>query len=203
LLEAIGIFTEVATNDDVITEAFTNSIEFPAPMPKKYDSSRSNPDSIRKYSDDYAFFLNCRAKPASVMQFKTQLSAALTSTTGDPALLIISSYSGNNWWGGSYYNYFNSTNQRLSKFTPLEGYLYIRLNTDSFMTKHTPAFWASKIAHEILHNLGYWHPDYADPSERDANNIGRNKAFIVAYEYAILKKAKHLRPKDEKPANIH
>jgi len=49
-----------------------------------------------------------------------------------------------------------------------------------------PAFWASKIAHQSLHGLGYDHPVYKDPADRDAHNMGNRKAFIVAYEFAIL-----------------
>ncbi len=191
LSKAAKIFLEIALDDKVISEAYQNSIELPTPVPKMYDTANTDV-SIKKYTVDYAFMLRNRTKPFSPKQFKIQLKNALTTPTGDPALLLISTYTGNVWWGGSWYNYYNSTSQQLSIFSPTNGFLYIRLNTDSLLTNQNITFWTSKIAHEVLHNLGYWHPNYTDPAERDKNNIGAHKAFIVAYELAILKKAKQI-----------
>jgi hypothetical protein len=113
---------------------------------------------------------------------------------GDPAVLLVSSYSGNHWWGGGAYGYFSNPIHQLGRESPPRGYLYIRLNADKLAAPepgwNDPAFWASKIAHELLHNLGYWHPDYKDPAEREANNQGNNWAFIVAYEIAIYERLK-------------
>ena len=189
LSKAAKMFLEIALDDKVIFEAYQNSIELPTPVPRTYDTTNT---ILKKFTDDYAFMLRNRTRPFSSQQFKIQLKDALTTQTGDPALLVISTYSGNVWWGGSWYNYFNSTSQHISKFSPTNGFLYIRLNTDSLLTNQSVIFWASKIAHEILHNLGYWHPNYSNPAERDKNNIGTNKAFIVAYELAILKKARQM-----------
>lgn len=184
LSKAAKLFLEIALDDKVIAEAYENSIDSPTPVPEIYDKI-----DVNKFTVNYAFMLNNRIKPFSSEQLKIQLKNALTTQIGDPALLVISSYTGNIWWGGSWYNYFYNTTQHLSKYSPSSGFLYIRLNTDYLLTNQDVPFWASKIAHEILHNLGYWHPNYADPAERDKNNIGKNKAFIVAYEFAILKKA--------------
>jgi hypothetical protein len=43
-----------------------------------------------------------------------------------------------------------------------------------------------------LHNLGYWHPVYNNPGERDAENKGDEWAFIVSYEFAILEKLNNI-----------
>lgn len=189
LLDAAKLFIKIAIDDDVLNDAYENSITTPTPYPSIYDSTITT-DSIRKYNNKYAFLLSCRTKPLNTKQFKTQLNNALTTLTGDPSLLIIASYHGDPWWGYSFYNYYNFTYTRLAKFSPFSGYFYIAFNTDSLKTNQSIPFWASKIAHEILHNLGYWHPSYETPIDRDTNNIPPKQAFIVAYERAILKKAK-------------
>ena len=143
---------------------------------------------------DYAFLMTQRARPLDPEQFSTHLRNALTSPSGDPTVLVVSSYSGNVWWGGSYYGYFADPLQQLGRESPARGCLYIRLNIDKLAPReqgwNDPAFWASKMAHELLHNLGYWHPDYKDPAERDANNKDNNWAFIVSYEAAIYESLK-------------
>ncbi len=190
LLNAVKLFLLVALDDDVLNEAYLNSIALPTPTPMMYDTIKKG-DSLKEYSSAYTLLMKSRTRPLSVKQFKTQLNNALVTLSGDPSLLIISTYRGNPWWGRSWYNFFNYTNKHLARFSPSTGYLYIGLNTDSLVTCRRIPFWASKIAHEILHNLGYWHPNYANPAERDANNQGSNKAFIVAYG-AVLKKAQEL-----------
>ena len=103
---------------------------------------------------------------------------------------MISRYTGGNWWGSSWYAYFYDQLRRLSRERPSQGYFYMRLNADR-MTSPEPGwddakFWAAKIAHEVLHNLGYWHPNYADSQERDENNKNDMWAFIVSFEDAVL-----------------
>lgn len=183
LLRAANIFCDIALDKKVIKEAFDSSSYDLYPLPEMYDSTKG-------FTSKYLDFLECRKKPFSKAQFATQLSNVFNTLTGDPVLLIISSYQEEIWWGYSYYNYYYYTVNHLSKFSPTSGYLYFGFNTQKYPTYNDTAFWASKIAHELLHNLGYWHPVYKNAEDRDKNNIGKQQAFIVAYERAILRRAK-------------
>jgi len=187
LRKALDIYTELALREDIIEEAFQNSIESPTPMPPTYSN---NTDST--YTDGYTTFLKLRVKPRGVKEFQQQLKNAFNTITGDPALLVITSYKGDCWWGRTYYSYYYNPDKQLSRLLPGGNYLYISLNTDRLADNHNPAFWASKLGHEILHSLSYWHPIYCNAEERNKNNVGANKAFIVAYEFAILKRAEKI-----------
>jgi hypothetical protein len=193
LQDAALRFIEVAFDPVVIKKAYDRSTLMPSPMPEEYELKDGSPlvDEIDRpvYAENYAFYLTQRTKPASIEAFLLQLRNALTTPTGDPAVLMISRYSGDEWWGGGYNNFHSTPLQQLKREAPSCGYLYIKLNSDK-LKKPEPNwndtnFWASKIAHEFLHNLGYWHPNYKSPAERDANNRGNNWAFIVSYEFAI------------------
>jgi hypothetical protein len=46
-----------------------------------------------------------------------------------------------------------------------------------------------------LECLGYNQPPYADPADRDANDVGNRKAFLVAYEQGVANWAKRLMAK--------
>ena len=188
LLEAVKLFLQVALNNDVLNKAFGNSVNVPIPFPLMFDSSNMN-NQIKKYTDEYAFILSCRTKPSSIAQFKKQFSAVLNTLTGDPPLLVIASYRGDDWWAASGYHHYYLPLEQLAKFSPSVGYLYMALNADSLKSHPSPSFWASKIAHETLHNLGYWHPYYETIEERDKNNLGSKQAFVIAYERAVFNKS--------------
>jgi hypothetical protein len=199
LLEnAVLRFLEVAFDPQTIKKAYDRSTQRPSPMPEVYESKDGEAvvDDLQRpiYSENYALYLKQRTKPVSTEAFLTQLRNALTTPSGDRAVLMISRYSGDEWWGGGYNSFHASPLQQLKREVPSSGYLYIRLNSDK-LTQPQPEwndinFWASKIAHELLHNLGYWHPNYQSPSERDANNHENAWSFVVSYEYAVLEKLK-------------
>jgi hypothetical protein len=134
------------------------------------------------------------ARPPDAAGLAVQLRRALSARSGEPALLVISRYRGNDWWGGAKLNFFNDRTYHLSRVPPPRGYLYIRLNADRLRPGEPhgrdTAFWAGKIAHEVLHNFGYSHPPYKDPADRDARNQRDGKAFVVAYETEIRERAK-------------
>jgi hypothetical protein len=190
IAQAAKIFLDVALNDDVIEESMKHSTSSPQPIPKMFDTKAINNKSAQEYTPEYIEYNECRTKPISSAQFKTQMKYALTTPIGDPALIIISSYKGSSWWGGATYNYYYNTMQQLSRFSPSQGYLYMRLNTDSLKTNTEPEFWASKLAQYVLYNIGYWHPIFANTAERDKYNFGDNYAFVYAYENAVLKRAR-------------
>ena len=131
--------------------------------------------------------------PRDRASLETHLRRALSPHSGEPAVLVISSYRGNAWWGGAKLNFFNDPTYHLCRVPPPRGYLYIRLNTDKLRASEPhgqhPAFWAGKIAHEVLHNLGYTHPWYKDPADRDARNRGTVQAFVIAYEREVFRRA--------------
>ena len=130
-----------------------------------------------------------RGGPRDAAALRAHLSDALSARSGEPALLVISLYRGNAWWGGAKLNFFHDRTYHLARVPPPRGYLYIRLNADKLRAGEPhgrdPAFWAGKIGHEVLHNLGYSHPRYASPAERDERNTGSGKAFVVAYELEL------------------
>ena len=198
LQDAALRFIEVAFDPEVIKKAFDRSTQQPSPMPAVYELKAGVPkvDEINRpvYSEDYAFYRQQRVKPASIEAFLLQLRNALTTPAGDPAVLLISRYSGDAWWGGGYNNFYAMPLQQLKREVPACGYLYIKLNADKLKQPEPDwndiNFWASKIAHELLHNMGYWHPEYKNPEERNANNRENEWAFIVSYEFAILEKLK-------------
>lgn len=188
LLTALQKYMRYATNDRVVADALNVSVEKPEPFPAKTveDSGKQVPNPM------YVNYLQSIPKPESVQAFTKQLTEVLQPSDGSMPLIVISAYSGNPWWGGGFYDFYNASNAKLTRLTP-KGFLYIRLNTDK-MTPASPrwndsAFWASKIAHEVLHNLGYWHPGYADPAERDKFNQGNSWVFLVAYETKLLEAA--------------
>lgn len=196
LQRAVATFVDYALDDAVIQQAFDNSVDSPEPMPAQFEVKDGRPvldeDGNKEMTSEYKFYLKTIARPRDVSAFKRHLLSALSYSDGELPLLIISKYSGNVWWGGSYYNFSYKNEQRLQVLSPPRGYLYIRLNVDRMSAGSTrrddPRFWASKIAHEILHNLGYWHPNYADPADRDRYNQGSNRSFLVAYEMFLLEK---------------
>lgn len=190
------LFLSVALDDSVIRKSIDSSIKTPAPMPEMYEmadgSSKKDEFGNKVYTPSYAFYVRQRHMPNDIESFKKHFQQALSTSTGDPALLIISQYTGNVWWGGGYYNFYHKDVQQLARLRPSRGFIYIRLNSDK-LTKgeahyDDPVFWASKIAHEVLHNIGYWHPSYKNPEHRDMHNQGKAKAFIVAYENEVYAK---------------
>lgn len=196
ICDAAERFLTVALDDSVIQEAIDSSIDTPSPMPEMYELEDGSPKKDEfgnnVYTPGYAFYLRQRHRPKDVASFKSHFRQALSTPTGDAALLVISQYAGNVWWGGGYYDFYHQDVQQLSRLRPSRGFMYIRLNADKLNQGEAhyddPVFWASKIAHEVLHNIGYWHPGYTDPAHRDANNQGNTKAFIVAYESEIYSK---------------
>jgi hypothetical protein len=198
LYEAAKIFISIALDTNVINEAINNSIQDPTPEPDVYVENARSSDNLNVYTSKYKFFLKCRSKPKNAQAFIKQLKTALGTEVGDPGLLLISAYDGDCWWGLSWYNYRYQPIEQLSRLSPSQGYLSVAFNYDSLKIRQDPVFWSSKIAHEVLHNLGYYHPAYKNPRERDINNQGDEKAFIVAYEFAILKKARELYTRKER-----
>lgn len=193
---AVSKFLDVALDRGVIGQALARSSAAPQPMPQQYEiqDGKEKLDAAGRpvFTDGYKFYLSNIAKPASVDVFHEHLKYVLSPRAGKTPVLVISAYSGNIWWGGGYYGYFSDPIQVLRKEAPSEGYLYIRLNTDKFKPEaagwNDENFWASKLAHEILHNLSYWHPAYQSIEERQENNKGNDFAFIYSYEIAILEK---------------
>jgi hypothetical protein len=177
----VEIYLQHATDPAVVKAAYRNSIEQAEPFPPEIIDGEPN--------RDYWLFSTSVSKPRSEASFTEQLETVLHPKDGSTPLLIISAYSGNPWWGGGIYDAYYSPRFQLSRIAQ-NGYLYIRLNTDKMVAPserfNDPAFWASKIAHEILHNLGYWHPSFADPAERDKVSQPGKMAFLVAYERAFL-----------------
>lgn len=201
LQSAATRFVDVALEPGLIKKAFERSTATPPPMPNVFETKdgKQQFDEIGRpvFTDAYAFYLKQRPRPVSPRQFEAHLRSALAGQNGEAAVLLISSYTGNVWWGGSYYGYFTDPLQQLVRENPARGYFYIRLNAEKLLPGEAgwndSAFWASKIAHELLHNLGYWHPSYKDPMDRDSNNAGNNWAFIVSYEAAIYDRLKSSR----------
>lgn len=181
LAKAVALYLKVALRKDVIAKAFSESIDKPEPMPAKLLDGKVN--------DQYLLYSGSIARPVGVDRFAAEMRAALAPADGASRVLLISSYDLEPWWGGGLYGIFHDPDFYLQRTHPT-GLLYIRLNIKKMESGQPsfddPKFWASKIAHEVLHNLGYWHPGYKDPAERDRSNPPGRKAFIVAYEQAIL-----------------
>lgn len=184
-------YLKVALDEELIEAAIRESITNPEPMPPKYETTNGQQVLTKAYKD----YLKSRSKPRDVSSFRSHLRSALSGSSGEPALLVISRYTGNVWWGGAYYDFYHDPIQSLRREDPSQHFMYIRINSDRFKTgmegASDPDFWASKIGHEILHNLGYWHPGYNDPEERDASNP---PAFLVAYERGILERLRRPTP---------
>jgi len=195
---AISLFLRVALDPEVIEKAYSRSTKTPEPMPVMYETKDGKPleDAAGRpvFTEDYAYYLGSRPIPGSAKEFSEHLGSALRKIRGSPQLIVISSYKGNIWWGGAYYGFYSDPVQSLNKEIPPTGYFYIRLNTDKFLPTEPgwddPNFWAAKIAHEILHNLNYWHPDYSSIKERNENNHGDVWSFVYSYEQAIYEKLK-------------
>jgi hypothetical protein len=193
LQKAAHLFLQVGTRTDVIQSAIDDSIAAPTPQPEMYELKDGQPVldkyGTKVYSAEYQFFRQSRVLPPSAEFVRSQLKDALPNANGDTGLLVISQYTGNVWWGGGFYGSYYNEHFRLKREIPSRGYLYIRLNEDKMqpgVNHHDdPAFWAGKIAHEILHNFSYWHPNYEDPEQRDQSNPPGKKAFIYAYEQAV------------------
>lgn len=193
---AVSRFVKIALDPEVIKKAYERSTLTPTPMPEmfKLKDGKQEMDAIGRpeFTSNYAFYLKQRVRPTDPEHFTAHLRNAMVNSDGEASILVISKYSGNVWWGGGYYNYFSNPIQQVAREGPGRGYFYVRLNSDRFVQPEVgwndPNFWASKIAHEMLHNLGYWHPDYKDPAERDMNNKGVSWNFAVSYEAAILEK---------------
>jgi hypothetical protein len=200
LVEAAKLFLAHALDRDVIEKAWARSTATPKPMPAQYEMENGQPklDAAGRpvFTDDYSRFLGFRMKPASGAVFAEQMGTALSSRDGDPPALVISRYRGNVWWGGSYIGFFNDPLQRLCAELPDRGYLYIKLNADKLAPSephyNDPIFWASKLAHECTHSIGYDHPGYKDAAERDANNSGNEWAFVYSYEMSLYEKLQSL-----------
>jgi hypothetical protein len=189
LKEAVSIVLRFATNDDIIGGALDASVERAEPFPSQtiiVDGKSINNPAYQNY-------LQSKSKPHDSNEFKRDMANALSPDDGVLPLLVISRYSGNVWWGGAYYDFYNMSSQQLQRLRP-QGYFYIRLNSDRMTSTsphvHEPEFWAAKIAHEMLHNLGYWHPNYLDPAERDRSQQGPAKSFMVTYEELLYEQAK-------------
>ncbi len=187
LTKAAEIFVNLAVRREVVETALAESSDRPEPWPERMVEGKVNPL--------YRNRLQSIVKPESADGFIAEMTSVMKLTPPELPLLIISSYSGNVWWGGGIYDAYRASEFHLKRLGS-QGFLYIRLNRDRMtqdsLRQKDPAFWASKIAHEILHNLGYWHPNYADPAERDRLSRG-SKPFIVAYEERILKAAEESR----------
>ncbi|HUC79490.1 MAG TPA: hypothetical protein VMR70_01185 [Flavisolibacter sp.] len=61
-------------------------------------------------------------------------------------------------------NAYQNSNENVFGKAPVNSYnrqraLYVSLNTNAFQPSRTDDIWAGVIAHEILHNLGWEHPD--------------------------------------------
>jgi hypothetical protein len=185
LTAAVRRILRYATDLKVVSPAFKRSSERPGPIPAAYSDS----DGKQSRNPAYQNFLQSVSRPRSAAAFRDQMTMALSPRNGIPAILVISSYSGNSWWGGSYYDFYYQSVTQLQRLTP-QGFFYIRLNLDKMVQGQTrfddPKLWASKIAHELLHNLGYWHPAYKDPADRDQAIREHGLPFIVGYEQAFL-----------------
>jgi hypothetical protein len=200
LIEAARLFLGHALDQDVIDKAFARATLSPKPMDGPYEMENGEPKSDLAgrpvYTAKYGRFLRFRSKPASSSVFGEQMKEALSPHGGDLPVLVISRYRGDVWWGGAYIGFFTDPVQRLIGELPSQGYLSIRLNSDKLAHDQPhfddSVFWASKLGHEITHNLGYDHPQYKNPAERDANNTGTEWAFIVSYEMSLLDKLKSL-----------
>ena len=196
--KGVDRYLEVALDPKVIEIAFNRSTNMPTPAPIKYEMEKNAPklDELGRqiFTENYAFMARQRVQPLDTKQFTEHLRGALHVSNGDPRLLVISQYTTQIWWGSSYYNYFDDPIKNLGRDTTAQGFLYIRLNSDKLKEPtegwNDPDFWASKIGHEILHNLGYWHPAYTSIEERDQNNKGNSWAFIYSYEKAVYDKLK-------------
>jgi hypothetical protein len=203
LLKAAQAFVDSALDRQVIRRAFDRSTLKPAPWPAEFVIKEGKPvlDALQRptYTDAHGLIKVSRVRPDDALQFERHLHSVLVPAGPDPTLLVISSYRGNPWWGAGRYGFHANPAQQLARESPPQGYLYIRLNTDKLAAPepgwNDAAFWASKIAHESLHTLGYWHPEYpGGPAERDANNGGSQWAFIVSYEMALLDSLKRDAP---------
>ncbi len=191
LLEGAKIFAELALNPDVIKEAMSNAIDTPfGALPIYADTVPINEYRLKTFSKDFNLYLRTKCKPQSESSFKTEMRNALFRDAENPGLVIISAYKGNQWWGWTWYDYYYTPSQQLSRLEPTYGYLYSGFNYDSLKVRQDPAFWASKYAHELLHSLGYYHPTYKNWVDRNEKNPPKKMAFIVAYEFAVLRKAK-------------
>lgn len=183
LVEATKLYLGHATDIDIASDAIRESVENAEPFPSELIDGEPNPQ--------HWLFSSSLSRPLSADAFTRHLGQALSPPDGSTSLLIVSSYSGGPWWGGGIYDLHNYPQMRLSRLET-GGHLYIRLSTDKMkegQIRHDdPKFWASKMAHEILHNLGYWHPSFADPAERDRVSTPGKMAFMVAYERALLAK---------------
>lgn len=181
LRSAISHYLAQATNSDVVEKAYANAIERAQPFPPETVNGDPNPQ--------YWLFNASMSKPPSAKYVIQQMDTALAPADGSIPLLVISSFSGNPWWGGGIYDVYNIPEFNLTR-NGRGQYFYIRLHTDKMQTGsirfNDPKFWASKIGHEILHNMGYWHPEFVDPAERDRESRPGEMAFIVAYEKAML-----------------
>jgi hypothetical protein len=194
LSSAVMLFLKHGLDDDVIDLALAHSAAEPDAVPLQYARSDGSPGPNSPMPNVVAPKLDPAhgsiTKPRDRSSFRKHLSEAISDAEATPRLLVISRYSGNEWWGGAYQSFYHDPVQRLTARLPAQGYLYVRLNADRMVAgsprRADPAFWASKIAHEILHNLGYSHPDYKDPAERDRLNMGNRRSFIVAYEQFLL-----------------
>jgi hypothetical protein len=195
---AAARFVQVALDPGVIKRAVERSTLTPSPMPERYEvvNGKQKLDELDRplLTSTYKWYLRLRPKPISAALFSSELHDALVHASGEPAVLVVSQYSGNIWWGDGHYAYFPDPFQQLGRESPPRGYFSIALNSDKFSQAEAgwndPDFWASKIAHELLHNLGYWHPSYKNVKERDDNNKDMSWSFLFSYENAIFEKLK-------------
>lgn len=185
---AFRLFLDCALNEDIIESSYLSSTKYPKPAPEKYSQVG---DSETELSPGYSRFARSRVRPESPSAFLRQLKNVLLPSSGMAPNFIISRYNGNAWWGGAYVNFYYNKAQRLGVDSNDGSYFYIRLNSDKLQDGiadfNDPKFWAGKIAHEALHNLGYWHPEFSSPEERDKYSSFGERAFIVGYELEMIK----------------
>ncbi len=193
--KAAQLFMEVGTDPAVIQEAFEHSINEPRPFPAKYELDNKGEPKVDEFghkiiSDAYQNVLSMYTRPANVETFRKQLKRALGNDGDEPGLLMITYYTGDNWWGAGYIGGYQIPHLRLMRQAPDQGVLSIRFHGERLRAPEPhhddAAFWAGKIAHEISHNLNYWHPVFANPAERDRHSAGKEKNFIHAYELAVI-----------------
>lgn len=116
-----------------------------------------------------AFMKSFKHRPISKTEFIMQLEDALTGVTvaGSllPSFVFVANYQNDKKSVGvGYVNLFYDTDYPFPGF-PYRHYLHFALNMD-YLGKHENyvyandlEYWAGVMAHEILHNLGYIHPD--------------------------------------------
>jgi hypothetical protein len=138
---AAELFVRVATDPELIREAFDTSVDRPEPMPAEFVMKDGKPviDDYghQVYTDDFRYFLSDRYRPRDPEAFATHVKSALSTPSGDPALLVVSRVTGDNWWGNGRIGYAVLKDFQLMRESPPQGYLYIGLRSDLLTTTNT------------------------------------------------------------------